>query len=187
MEQWYVAQTKPLHERRAAERCTEQDFAWWLPELNGRPLLPGYLFVEPRTCNFGEFRHAIHNSPGILHLLPSREMPLPVRAEQMLVLREIERAAQEAVVVQIEELYVAGETVRVLSGACSGLRGIVQLTQKRMLLVLISGFGRLNVPADLVERVDGDTPEAPELRRPKQRVRGQGGRHKLALRAVAIS
>jgi transcription antitermination factor NusG len=173
-ERWYVAQTAPQRERFAVENLIADGWGAdliWLPEHNARLFMPGYLFVATAGQPTG-----VRYCEGVLRLLPHSETPLPVPSDQMAVMREVCRAAAEAI--ERNRGPEVGDRVEVTDGPLRNWRGVVELTQKRMLKVLLPLFGSVTLPADQVVKISPDQADDPwehaSHRRGKRGLRGRG-------------
>src|SRR5512146_157889 len=87
-EQWYAVQTRPRHEKKAAEEIAKRGIATFLPLVTERrhwsdrcklihiPLFSCYLFValDPVLTN----RLAVLHTPGVLSLVGTNGQPTPI-------------------------------------------------------------------------------------------------------------
>ncbi len=114
-----------------------------------RNLLPGYVLVE---CNLtDECYPLLRNIPNVLGFLSdvkNSRIAAPVsQAEINKIMGSVESAEEE---LQTEEMYLVGESVKVIDGPFSGFNGTIQdvLQDKHKLRVDVTIFDR-QVPLEL--------------------------------------
>ena len=169
---WYVLQTAPQQERFAVENLiADQRGAEniWLPEHDGHLLVPGYVFLAAETAPTGA-----RWCEGVLRVLPNSERPVAVPCGQMAIMREVCRAAGEAM--ERNRAPEPGDRVRVTGGPLQMWEGIVELTQKRMVKLLLPLMGSVTLPADQVVKIasDADPWEGGHYRRKRGQRLGRG-------------
>ncbi len=139
---WYVAYTRPRHERAVCERLLHEGFEAWLAlaivsrRSNGglrktsTPLFPRHLFVR---CYLEMYNHlALITTPGVIRLMedePGRFLVVP--DEQILLLRRL----CEADVTIERAVYHAGQRVEVVGGPLAGLTGVMRKDRPSELLI----------------------------------------------------
>ncbi|GAB4343812.1 MAG: transcription termination/antitermination protein NusG [Flammeovirgaceae bacterium] len=140
-----------------------------------RSLFPGYVLIHANVSN-GELLHAIKNVPGVLGFLeyenPVEEkgkkskdikdksglLPRPLRESEVnRILGKVEESVEGEV--KHDNIYIVGETVKVMDGAFNGFTGVIEevMEDKKKLRVTVKIFGR-NAPVELsymqVEKVE---------------------------------
>lgn len=148
---WYVAQTHPHAELRAAAHLERQGFATYLPRYRKRrrharrvetveaPLFPRYLFVAIDLA--AQRWRSIHSTLGVSRLVCNGTDPeaLPDDAIAQL------RAREEGGFVQlpVRPSFKPGEQVRILDGAFASCLGLYDGMQDgERLAVLLELLGR---------------------------------------------
>lgn len=124
--------------------------------IKERNMLPGYVLVE---CNLtDECYPLLRNIPNVLGFLSeskSSTKPAPVpQAEINKIIGTVDETAVEAV---LEDTFLEGERVKVISGAFNGFEGIINEVspEKRKLKVVVTIFDRqtpLELGFDQVEK-----------------------------------
>lgn len=141
---WYVAYTRPRHEKNVAYQLQERGVRSFVPLYSSvrrwkdrrkrleLPLFPGYVFVQfALRC-----RLDLSRLPGVVDLIRFQGKPVPV------VSREIEALLQgltAATVVHPHPYLQAGRKVRIQRGALDGVEGIfVQRRGKTRVVLSVS-------------------------------------------------
>lgn len=125
---WYAVFTTPQHEKSAARQLEMRQIESFLPTYESvrqwknrqrvtltLPLFPSYLFVR---IDHRE-RAKVLQSPGVLHIVGNQRTPLPVPNEAIDLLRSGLSACRMEPYTEL----VAGQRVRIKSGALQGLEG----------------------------------------------------------------
>lgn len=164
---WYVVQTKPSDEFRAAFNLNAQDgYSAFLPlywkwarnrkrsvnyrERVKKPLFPGYLFIEVED-------HAnwlpITNTRGVNRILTTCDgSPAPIKDE---LVHEILAQCRKDGTIRMDDviplpLFREGQTVRITAGPFTGYEGRVQRTDKGRVQLLLDFIHR-TMPLSLPE------------------------------------
>jgi transcriptional antiterminator RfaH len=162
---WFVVQTKPRTEDRAANALGEREVATFLPRLlvsrrRGsrrwqalEPLFPGYLFAQfyPEPEIISRVRFA----PGVRCLLGDERGPLSVAEEIVLHLRE--RVGDQGYIVSCAS-FVPGTRVRFNSGPLAMLEGVIERAvpradRVRVLLTLMNTRAAVEANVADLERI----------------------------------
>jgi transcription antitermination factor NusG len=131
---WYAVQTKPRREERVLNWLrTRAGLPIFLPRVETlrrrgarrvvvvEPLFPSYVFVrmtlEPSSWS------AVKWAPGVRRILGTDDVPIPVPAEAMRLLRD---RCGDSEIVRWEPRLRPGERVRVARGPFEGLVGILE-------------------------------------------------------------
>lgn len=163
---WYLVHTKPRQESRALENLTRQGYECYLPVMAteklrkgalavvDEPLFPRYLFIR-----LGDGRESLGWSPIRSTLGVSRLVTFgvePARVDERLVERLRARSAQAAR--QPQELFSAGERLRIAEGPFAGLDAIYQMAdgaQRVMVLIeLMSKPVKLAIAPGLLRKAE---------------------------------
>jgi transcriptional antiterminator RfaH len=147
---WYVVQTQPHAEGKAAAHLSRQGFEVYLPRYRKRrrharrietvqaPLFPRYLFVRMDIA--AQRWRCIHSTVGVTRLVCNGEDPAPVGDDVIAALHARE-GADGLVRLAPQRRFVPGEPVRILDGAlasCLGLYdGMADVDRVRVLLDLL--------------------------------------------------
>lgn len=92
-----------------------------------RLLFPSYVFVN--TMMTDEKYYKVSEIPGVINILRgAANSPLPVPLEEMQVIFSF---TKEGDLVGISDIFIDGETVRVISGALVGFEGLILKVDKR--------------------------------------------------------
>jgi transcriptional antiterminator RfaH len=160
---WYVVQTRPHSESKAAAHLARQGFDTYLPhylkrrrharrlETVAAPLFPRYLFVAVDMAV--QRWRAIQSTIGVSHLLCHGESPAVVTDGIIdgLKAREDERGF---VRIDRRPQFAPGDRIRVLDGvftACLGLfEGVADRERVAILLELLGRKVRVTLDADAV-------------------------------------
>ena len=147
---WYVVQTHPHAEAKAAAHLERQGFSVYLPRYHKRrrharriefvpaPLFPSYLFVM--IDMFAQRWRSIQSTIGVSRLVRSGEEPAVLSAA---IIRELQSRHNDAGVVQLDlpPRFNRGDKIRIVEGAfatCVGLyEGIADRDRVAILLDLL--------------------------------------------------
>ncbi len=163
MKQWFVVQTHPNGEIKAALNLRRQNFSIYLPQYlklrrHARrrdwvraPLFPRYLFV---SLDLGADRwSAVRSTMGVSHLICNGNDPVPVPDAIIGAIRAREDAQGIVSLNRVVPLR-RGESVRVLAGAFSDQVAIFDCEtaadRVRVLLNLLGRIVRIELPLDAV-------------------------------------
>lgn len=159
---WYVVQTKPHKEAVALENLQRQSYEAYCPHIvearrkNQRwqkvaaPMFPRYLFVKLKAGvdNFSPIRSTL----GVLRIVEFGFTPASISDQ---VISQIRR--QEALVFdksQSHPHWQPGESVEIVDGPFSGLRGIfeAQNGEERVIILLqmLGSSNRITLPMNAV-------------------------------------
>lgn len=160
---WYVVQTHPRAEPKAAQHLSRQGFGIYMPRYAKRrrharrietvvvPLFPRYVFV---TVNLAVQRwRAIHSTVGVSRLVCQGDCPASVPDG---VIDELKRREDAYGLVELDRTprFVPGDKVRVCDGvfaACLGLfEGITDGERVAILLDLLGRKVRVTLDSELV-------------------------------------
>lgn len=148
--QWYAVQTRPRHEKVAANHLRIFGVETFLPlcpqirswsdrkKIVEFPLFPGYLFVAIPW--FSPARIRVFEASGAIGFVGPRKQATPIPPEQIEALRCLISARAEY---RPHHYVNVGQRVRIRDGALRGLQGI---------LVSISNDQSLIVSVDLIRR-----------------------------------
>lgn len=150
--QWFVAQTHPHAECKAAIQLANQGFESYLPRYLKRrrharrvdvvaaPLFPGYLFV---AADVGAQRwRAIQSTLGIARLVMYGDKFAPVPP---LVIAGLKGREDERGYIRLDDRprFACGDKVRVTDGAFSAALGLFEgVTDKERVAILLDLLGR---------------------------------------------
>jgi transcriptional antiterminator RfaH len=161
---WYVVQTRPHAEARAAQNLERQGFGTYLPrylkrrrharrtETVAAPLFPRYLFVAADLAS--QRWRAIHSTFGVSHLVCHGEAPVPVTEA---ILQELWCRQDDAGYVRLDSAprFSPGDKVRVSDGVFSACLGLFEgMTDSQRVAILLDLLGRkvkVVLDAELVE------------------------------------
>jgi len=148
--QWYVVQSQPHAEAKAAAHLIRQAFEIYLPRYLKRrrharrienvqvPLFPRYLFVRIDTTT--QRWRCIHSTVGVSRLVCNGEAPTPV-SDQVIASLRAREGADGLVRLEPRRRFAPGERVRILDGvlaSCLGLYdGMADADRVRVLLDLL--------------------------------------------------
>ena len=160
---WYVVQTQPNAERKAAFHLERQDFTVYLPqylrrwrharrsELRPAPLFPRYMFVAMDVAQ-ARWR-AIRSTVGVSALVCNGERPAAVPAGIVEAIRTREDATG-LVPLRIASPYRRGDAVSVTEGGLAGARGFFECFEDHdrvvLLLEMLGRPMRVTLPAAVV-------------------------------------
>lgn len=157
---WYVVQTQPNAERKAAFHLERQDFSVYLPqylrrwrharrsELRPAPFFPRYLFVAMDVAQ-ARWR-AIRSTVGVSALVCNGERPAPVPAG---VVDDLRAREDEAGLLPLQAAvpFRNGDAVDVVDGGLAGATGFFECyADKDRVVLLLDMLGRqmrVNLPA----------------------------------------
>ncbi len=148
---WYVAQTHPRAEAKAAEHLTRQGFGVYLPHFRKKrrharridvvkaPLFPRYLFVSIDVAT--QRWLSIQSTVGVARLICHGEAPAPVQRGIIETLRQ--REDDDGFITLPPRLFKPGEELRVLDGAFTGTFGLFEgMTDSERVTILLDLLGR---------------------------------------------
>ena len=157
---WYVAHVKPRREKKLAEFCEREGFAFTLPCYDSvrkyrgksvvfhKPLFPGYVFLQllkPAAST-------IRQNDLVANLLEVFDQATLARQ-----LREILAALESGLVVQVAPDIGEGSRVRIKSGPLQGVEGWVEKRHGVNIVLLrldfINQAAAVKVEADLLEPI----------------------------------
>jgi transcriptional antiterminator RfaH len=148
---WYVVQTQPHAESKAAEHLIRQGFGAYLPryhkrrrharrvELIAAPLFPRYLFVavDLETQRW----RAIHSTSGVSRLVCNGDEPAPVPPDVVPALQQREDAG--FVKLERRPQFAPGERVRVVDGIFTDTLGLFEgMADRDRVAILLDLLGR---------------------------------------------
>jgi transcriptional antiterminator RfaH len=148
---WYVVQTQPHAESKAAEHLIRQGFGAYLPryhkrrrharrvELIAAPLFPRYLFVavDLETQRW----RAIHSTSGVSRLVCNGDEPAPVPPDVVPALQQREDAG--FVKLERRPQFAPGERVRVVDGIFTDTLGLFEgMADRERVAILLDLLGR---------------------------------------------
>jgi transcriptional antiterminator RfaH len=149
---WYVVQTHPNAELRAAEHLRRQGFEVYMPRFRKlrrharktesviRPLFPRYCFVAfDRSAGSWQ---AVRSTIGVSNLVGGRDGPIPLRDG---VMRDLKRREDDSGFFRFDAppRFFPGEKIRFLTGALSACIGLFEsMTDHDRVAVLLELFGR---------------------------------------------
>ncbi len=157
---WYVAHTKPRCEKKLAEFCEREGFAFVLPCYDSarkyrgksvvfhKPLFPGYVFLQllPRAAS------TVRQNDLVANLLDVFDQATLARQ-----LREILAALESGLVLQVAPEIGEGSRVRIKSGPLQGVEGWVEKRQGINLVLLrldfINQAAAVKIEAGLIEPI----------------------------------
>jgi transcriptional antiterminator RfaH len=151
-QQWYVVQTHPHAEGKAAAHLRRQGFDVYLPryarrrrharrvDITASPLFPRYLFVAIDLLH--QRWRVIRSTVGVTNLVYSGDEPAPVADG---VIRRLKQREDSKGCVQLDlaPRFSAGDAVRVVDGAFSDCFGLFEsMSDGERVLVLLELLGR---------------------------------------------
>lgn len=156
---WYVAQTHPRSEAKAAEHLKRQGFGVYLPHFRKKrrharrvdtvnaPLFPRYLFVAVDVAT--QRWLSIQSTVGVMRLICNGDVPAVVHSDIIEALRQRE---DEHGFIKLEQRpFRLGEELRVLDGAFTGTFGLFEgMSDNERVTILLDLLGRkVRVSMDL--------------------------------------
>jgi transcriptional antiterminator RfaH len=160
---WYVVQTRPRAEVKAAAQLARQGFDIYLPRYLKRrrharridtvvaPLFPRYMFVAVDMAV--QRWRAIQSTIGVSHLVCHGDSPTAVTAS---IIDGLKAREDDSGFVRLERRpqFAPGDKIRVLDGvfsACLGLfEGVADRERVAILLDLLGRKVRVTLDADIV-------------------------------------
>jgi transcriptional antiterminator RfaH len=157
--QWYVAQTHPRAEAKAAEQLNRQGFHVYLPNFRKRrrharrvetvaaPLFPRYLFVSVDMAT--QRWLSIQSTIGVTRLICNGNVPAVVQDGIVAALKQ--REDENGFIKLSPRPFRLGEELRVLDGAFTGTLGMFEgMTDNERVTILLDLLGRkVRVSLDL--------------------------------------
>ena len=161
---WYVVQTRPSSEARAATHLERQGFEIYLPrylksrrharrtEAVAAPLFPRYLFVAIDVAV--QRWRSVQSTIGVARLVCHGDNPAEVPNS---VIRDLKLGQDERGFVQLERKhpFKLGEPIRVLDGVFSAYLGLFErMTDSQRVAILLDLLGRkvrVVLDADAIE------------------------------------
>jgi transcription antitermination factor NusG len=128
--QWYAVRVKANRERVTAASFGAKGLDHCLPisvrrrrrldrmESVERPLFPGYVFCQFQRSQ----RTAVLATPGVVHVVSSGGLPIPVDPEEMSAIRAVCQSGLDAEPCDYLEV---GQSVLLVGGPLAGLRGLI--------------------------------------------------------------
>jgi len=148
---WYLIYTKPRAEKLAQENLQRQEFNTYLPlvmETHRRrgkyislvePMFPRYLFIQLNctTDNWAPIRSTL----GVSSIVRFGTYPMQVPESLLEILQESED--ENGIQSILEKEFLAGDRVRIIDGAMTGLEGIYESkTSKERVTILLNIAGQ---------------------------------------------
>lgn len=162
---WYAVQSRPFGEHLAAAQVGRLDLELFLPRVQQerlicgvhrtltKALFPGYFFA--RFCP-GVSLGAVRSTPGVLRVVGTPRLPIPVAPEIVQALRE--RTGDDGFVRFEPKSFRPGERVRIEEGPFAGWIGRVEREpdDRRRVLILLEALqpAQLLVEGDQLERLE---------------------------------
>jgi len=111
-----------------------------------RSFLPGYMIVE--MVDDKRVQHVITNTPGVVSFVGPKNMPQPLRPDE--VDRMLGRMHEKQTTETIEIPYKVGDAVKIIDGPFADFNGFIDEInyEKKKLKVMVSIFGR-STPVEL--------------------------------------
>jgi transcriptional antiterminator RfaH len=160
---WYVVQTQPHAELRAAQHLARQGFGSYLPrylkrrrharriDIVSKPLFPRYLFVAVDMAT--QRWRAISSTFGISHLVCNGDEPAAVADQVIAQLRSRENS-DGLIQLSTGPRFARGDKIRIADGvfsACLGLyEGMADHERVAVLLDLLGRKVRVTIDGDAV-------------------------------------
>jgi transcriptional antiterminator RfaH len=148
---WYVVQTQPHAELRAAQHLERQGFPTYLPryrkrrrharrlEIVAAPLFPRYLFVAVDLA--AQRWRAIQSTVGVSHLVCNGADPAPIAEAVIADLRNQERDG--FVRLPARPGFARGAAIRVIEGAFTSCLGLFEgMKDEERVTILLELLGR---------------------------------------------
>jgi transcription antitermination factor NusG len=138
---WFAVYTKHQHEKKTAELLSNKGIEVFLPlyqaahrwkdrtKILSLPLFPSYLFLHSHLQNKTE----ILNTPGIFFLVQSAGRACSIPPSEIEAIRKIGQIHAQ---VEPHPYLESGDSVRVKSGALTGLTGILTRIKNQYRIVL---------------------------------------------------
>jgi transcription antitermination factor NusG len=140
-ELWFAVQVTPRHEKKVASLLEYKNYRQFLPTAPVRrrwsdrvkvldePLFPCYVFCRSRSSRLGGLR----GTPGIIRVVSFGGKPCPLADYEIENLLRVIESKRD---VSACPYLATGQTVHVISGPLTGVRGIITQIKKRNRLVL---------------------------------------------------
>ncbi len=141
---WFAVFTSPRHEKRVAQYFVDRGIEFFLPlyhptrQWKNRcttqldlPLFPGYIFARIERSE----RVRVLSVPGVLSIVGMQQSPSSIPDAYIEALREGLRRCKAVP----HPCLSAGERVRVISGAMSGMEGVLLRTAESLRVVITLG------------------------------------------------
>ncbi|NJP04408.1 MAG: hypothetical protein HC837_01620 [Chloroflexaceae bacterium] len=182
--QWYAMQCQASKERMTATVLNTLDnLIVYLPEVQqatSEParsiaLFPGYLFVQTSMDTLERGR--IETMPGVVRLITSGDVPVPVPSSVISAIRQyIADINQQGGLVA--HAFRPGDAVRITRGPLCGLEALFQgpttpSARVQILLELMGQFSRVEIDRQLLEPVSHHTNPQPNMSQRRSRGRGR--------------
>jgi transcription antitermination factor NusG len=141
-QEWLAVRTKSRREKVVASNCKAKGYRVLLPLYrekrcwSGRhslvelPLFSGYIFVELDP----ELRLPILQTPGVVHIVGTRQGPVPMDKNEI---QNIERIVRAEVPVKPWPFLSSGQVVEIASGPLASVQGIL-VSQKNEHRLVVS-------------------------------------------------
>ena len=149
---WYVAQTQPRSEGKAALHLTRQGFEVYVPRYLKRrrharkveqvaaPLFPSYLFVGFDIAV--QRWRSIHSTIGVAKLVCNGEDPAPV-PDTIIESLKVRQDASGLIRLDQRPRFARGDKIRVLDGAFSDCLGLFEgMDDRQRIAILLELLGR---------------------------------------------
>ena len=149
---WYVAQTHPRAEAKAAAHLSRQGFPTYLPrylkrwrharrvETVAAPLFPRYLFV---AVDMGMQRwRSIQSTIGVMHLVCNGEEPAAIHSR---IIDDLKNRESELGFIELDQYqkFRPGDKLRVIDGVFSDSLGLFEgMTDHERVTILLDLLGR---------------------------------------------
>lgn len=163
---WLLLQTKPSQEQRALLNLERQGYRCYLPMLNRQrirrglltvapePLFPRYLFIQMDINDTAINRSSIRSTKGVSCLVTFGGNPARVDNELIEMLRSRESDQPETV----QQLFRAGDRLRITDGPFSGIECIYQMDNSAgrvtVLINLLSKQVSLHLKPDTLQPIN---------------------------------
>jgi transcriptional antiterminator RfaH len=149
---WYVAQTQPRAEAKAALHLNRQGFEVYVPRYLKRrrharkvesvaaPLFPSYLFV---AFDIAVQRwRSIHSTIGVSRLVCNGEDPAPI-ADAIIEGLKVRQDANGLIRLDPRPRFARGDKIRVLDGAFTDCLGLFEgMDDRQRIAILLELLGR---------------------------------------------
>src|SRR5659263_92745 len=141
---WYAIYTHSRAEKRVSDRLTENGIETFLPlqktlrqwsdrkKLVERPLISSYVFVKVLPKDF----FAVRTTDGVVKFIMLQGKPVVIPEIQITNLRIL--CGSDADVTVSSDVYAKGDTVEVIYGSLTGLRGeLIRMGRKHKVVIRI--------------------------------------------------
>jgi transcriptional antiterminator RfaH len=148
---WYCLRTEPKHEHIAAQHLKQvSKLEVFCPRLRFRKattrgakwfieaMFPGYVFAR---FPFAQRHREVQYSPGITSILAFGGRYARISDD---IINGLRQCTNESELVELRSEFVPGETVKIISGALSGLEAVVTqvLPAKERIQILLNFLGK---------------------------------------------